>query len=218
MSIKNTWSTFLRLEGGRCRKIRSSTSAGSLLVRLIVSAEVMVLRHFWNDIFKPIFQVFSCLHEYPSSVLSAPLGTPEQPCIMFCNFSGLGCRIGFDQSQPSHQVKSDIMHLQSIKIQKYNINQSPLLTLGIMITKQPFPSVSTTSRVMFWVPHSDNQILDMRSICISAEYPKWKSKHPRPSQRWSSLRRRGRQGTFWYPCSSPSSTAGSELPTVTLPQ
>ena len=65
-----------------------------------------------------------------------------------------------------------------------------------------------------------SNILDMRSIFISAKHPKWKSRsrHQRASPLWSSQRRRGRQGTSWYPCSSPWSTAGWGPRTGTQPQ
>ena len=108
--------------------------------------------HSFEALLKWHFQTYlsclSCLHECPSSVPSAPPGTPEQPCIIFCNLWGLGYRFRFDQRQPSHQVKSGVIHLQYLIIQKHNINQSLLLTLGIMITKQPSPPVTTTSRLI----------------------------------------------------------------------
>ena len=54
---------------------------------------------------------------------------------------------------------------------------------------------------------------DMRSIFISANHPR--SRHLRASPQWSSQRRRVRQGTSWYPCSSLWSTVGSEQRTET---
>ena len=62
----------------------------------------------------------------------------------------------------------------------------------------------------YWLP---KKRFDMRSIFISASHPR--SRHLRASPQWSSQRRRVRQGTSWYPCSSLWSTVGSEQRTET---
>ena len=62
----------------------------------------------------------------------------------------------------------------------------------------------------YWLP---KKRFDMRSIFISANHPR--SRHRRASPQWSSQRRRVRQGTSWYPCSSLWSTVGSEQRTET---